>query len=54
MERVNLSKKLLRGTEKKVFEISNEVGYKNPKYFNYVFKHIVGITPLEYRKNAQM
>ncbi len=54
MERVNLSKKLLRGTEKKVFEISNEVGYKNPKYFNYVFKHIVGITPLEYRKNARM
>lgn len=51
MERVNLAKTLLRTTEKKVFEISNESGYKNPKYFNYVFKRTVGSTPLEYRKH---
>lgn len=52
MERVGAAKTLLRTTEKKVFEISGEVGYKNPKYFNYVFKHITGVTPLEYRKEA--
>ena len=52
-ERVGAAKTLLRTTEKKVFEISDEVGYKNPKYFNYVFKHITGVTPLEYRKGAR-
>lgn len=52
-ERVDMAKTLLRTTGKKVFEISNEVGYSNPKYFNYVFKHIAGVTPLEYRKGSR-
>ena len=52
-ERVNTAKTLLRTTCKKVFEISSEVGYSNPKYFNYVFKHTAGVTPLEYRKGKQ-
>lgn len=52
-ERINTAKMLLRTTTKKVFEISDEIGYSNPKYFNYVFKHAVGITPLEYRKGNQ-
>ena len=49
-ERISHAKHLLINTNKKVFEISDMVGYSNPKYFNYVFKHSVGITPLEYRK----
>ncbi|MCI8417404.1 MAG: AraC family transcriptional regulator [Lachnospiraceae bacterium] len=51
-ERIAQAKTLLLGTGKKVFEISDEIGYSNPKYFNYVFKHAVGVTPLEYRKTA--
>lgn len=49
-ERISAAKTLLKKTTKKVFEISDEIGYSNPKYFNYVFKHAVGVTPLEYRK----
>jgi len=41
---------LLRSTGKKILEISNETGYRNPKYFNYVFKRIMGVSPLDYRK----
>ena len=51
-ERIARAKSLLLNTGKKAFEISNEVGYNNPKYFNYVFKNTVGVTPLEYRKAA--
>lgn len=43
---------LLRSTGKKILEISNETGYRNPKYFNYVFKRIMGISPLDYRKSS--
>ena len=53
MERVDRAKLLLRTTSKKIFEISGEVGYNNPKYFNYVFKRLTGVTPLEYRKAEQ-
>lgn len=51
-QRIGRAKTLLLETGKKVFEISDEIGYSNPKYFNYVFKHAVGVSPLEYRKNA--
>ena len=51
MVRITLSKKLLRESNKKIFEISDDVGYRNAKYFSYKFKHIVGVTPMEYRNN---
>ena len=51
-ERIKLAKHLLRTTSKKVFEISDLAGYNNPKYFNYVFKRTVGLTPLRYREEA--
>lgn len=52
-ERVELAKKMLLGTDKKVFEISEEAGFSSPKYFGYVFKQVVGLTPLEYQKKAK-
>ncbi len=52
-ERVELAKKMLLGTDKKVFEISEDAGFSSPKYFGYVFKQVVGLTPLEYQKNAK-
>ena len=52
MERIALAKHLLKTGNKKIFEISDEIGYSNPKYFNYVFKHIVGVTPLDFRENG--
>ncbi len=54
MERVARAKELLRTTSLKIFEISDQVGYRNPKYFNYVFKHATGVTPLEYRRGDRL
>ncbi|WP_409345078.1 response regulator [Paenibacillus sp. MBLB4367] len=41
--------RLLRATDKKVYEISMEVGYLDPAYFIKVFKRQFGVTPQEYR-----
>ena len=49
-ERIDLAKKLLLTTNMKVFEISNAVGFSQAKYFGYVFKQVVGQTPLEYQQ----
>jgi two-component system, response regulator YesN len=48
--RINHAKKLLAVSEYKVFEISEMVGYKNPKQFTRVFREIEGVSPTEYRE----
>lgn len=47
--RMEQAKHLLATTHEKVFEIANEVGYKDYKYFVSVFKSYTGMTPKEYR-----
>lgn len=47
--RINKAKELLRTTNYKILDICNEVGYKDPKYFNQVFKKQVDLTPSQYR-----
>lgn len=47
--RLNKAKELLRCTTKKTNEIANEVGYKDPHYFSYLFKKTQGMTPTQYR-----
>ena len=49
-ERIALAKKLLLTTKMKVFEVSNAVGFSQAKYFSYVFKQSVGLTPAEFQK----
>ena len=51
-ERVNKAKKILTESNMKVYEVSYATGYKNTKYFNYIFKRITGATPLEYRHSV--
>ncbi len=41
-KRMERAKKLLRETDKSSGEIAQEVGYKDPHYFSYVFKKILG------------
>ena len=48
--RLERGKVLLLETSLKVYEIAEKVGYKDPKYFNKVFKNVFGMTPEEYRR----
>jgi len=47
--RIEQAKTLLASTHDKVFEIADQVGYKEYKYFVSVFKTVTGMTPKEYR-----
>lgn len=47
--KIRYAQKLLRETNRKVYEIAADIGYANPHYFSKLFKERVGITPLEYR-----
>lgn len=53
MERTKKAKEQLVKTDRKVNEISQECGFSNVKYFNYVFKKMTGVTPVEYRNKEQ-
>ncbi|GAM15675.1 response regulator transcription factor [Mesobacillus selenatarsenatis] len=50
MVRVESSKRLLKETDFKILEISEMVGYKNPKQFARVFRDVEGVSPKEYRE----
>ena len=51
--RIEEAKRMLRQTDKLSGEIASEVGYKDSRYFSFVFKKITGCTPSEYRKGAK-
>lgn len=48
-ERIVQAVKLLKETDKKVYEIADLVGYEDGKYFSQIFKRITGFTPLEFK-----
>lgn len=48
--RIGKAKELLCGTQMKLYEIAERVGYSDPKYFSKVFKEVTGQLPTEYRK----
>jgi len=52
-KRIDEAKRLLRQTDKLLFEIASDVGYKDSRYFSFVFKKITGCTPSDYRKGAK-
>jgi two-component system response regulator YesN len=47
--RIEKAKEYLKRVDYKIYEIAEEVGYKNPKHFSKIFKKIEKITPIEYR-----
>lgn len=51
--RITEAKKLLRDTDKKIIEISQQVGYDNEKHFMKLFKSTCGVSASEYRKNMR-
>jgi AraC-like DNA-binding protein len=48
--RIRRAKELLQGTNAKIKEINETVGYSNIYYFSRVFKNKTGVTPIEYRR----
>ena len=48
-KRMAKAKQLLRNTSKRSGEIAGEIGYKDPRYFSFVFKKYQGVTPSQYR-----
>ncbi len=50
--RINYSKELLSQNKMKVYEIAEQVGYKNVDYFHKKFKKYVGESPAEFRKKV--
>lgn len=48
--RIEQAKAKLSGTDDRVFEIAESVGYKEYKYFCSIFKTYTGVTPTQYRK----
>lgn len=52
--RMQIAMELLKNSAQKVYEISQEVGYKSLKYFCKIFKERTGLTPLEYRNSVDI
>lgn len=48
--RITNAKRMLEETDKKVYQISEDVGYNSIDYFYLKFKKYVGISPKEYQK----
>jgi len=50
--RMEEAARLLRATDLRAFEISEQVGYSDPNYFSFCFKKQFGLSPKEYRSRA--
>jgi len=48
--RLEKAKELLKHTNLKIYEIADQVGYRNLNYFSKQFKDGFGLSPLEYRR----
>lgn len=49
--RIDKAKELLQTSSYRVYEVSHIVGYPNHYYFSRLFKKVVGVTPLDFRKS---
>ena len=48
-KRMNRAKQLLQRTNMRSSEIAYEVGYRDPRYFSFVFRKTQGCTPRAFR-----
>ena len=53
LQRINQAKRILRGTDKSISQVSACVGIADTNYFIRTFKKYEGITPLQYRKSVK-
>lgn len=52
-QKVNYAKELIRTTNLKVYEISEQLGYTSVQYFSLLFKNTTGMTPQEYKNSIE-
>lgn len=50
--RIRKAVELLADQEMKIYEIAESCGYSNQHYFSSAFKKVLGVSPMEYRKNV--
>ncbi len=48
--RISIAKRMILSGKYQIQEVADQVGFKDPKYFNKVFKDVCGISPSEYRR----
>jgi two-component system response regulator YesN len=48
--RISIAKRMILSGKYRIQEVAEHVGFKDPKYFNKVFKSVCGISPSEYKK----
>jgi two-component system, response regulator YesN len=46
--RIDIAKKMMVDSNRKIYAIGKKTGYSNPKYFSKVFKEVTGLSPREY------
>lgn len=51
--RIENAKRLLSTTNQKNYEIAEQVGYTDSKYFSQVFKKLTGLTPMQFREQSE-
>lgn len=51
--RIHAAMELLRDCRNKVYEVAEQVGYRDITYFSSTFKKVVGMTPSEYQRQSQ-
>lgn len=52
-KRLDIAMKMFLQTDKKAYEIAEEVGFKDPKYFNACFKKHTGVSVNDFKKNMR-
>lgn len=48
-QKIDESRKLLKETDLKIYEISDQLGFESSFYFSKVFKKITGLSPKDFR-----
>jgi len=51
--RIHRAMELLKDCRSKVYEVAEQVGYRDITYFSATFKRAVGVSPSEYQKQSQ-
>jgi len=51
--RISKALELLKNTDKRVLDICYDVGFRNINHFNRMFRQLMGVSPMEYRKRKE-